>query len=138
MNLDDLAIFERVVREGSFTAAARALGMGKSTVSERVSRLESTLGVRLLQRTTRSLRPTDDGAAFYERCQRVVAEAEAARDAVTRSGQVPRGTLRLTCPIRMQDVSPISRAPGTRTILFMAHRIEPRLVHSILARPRLA
>ena len=78
IDLNDLRVFESVVREGSFTAAAKALGLGKSTVSERVSRLEDDLGVLLLQRTTRSLRPTDDGAAFYERCRRVVAEAREA------------------------------------------------------------
>ena len=92
-----LVIYERVVREGSFTAAAKALGLGKSTVSERITRLESDLGVRLLQRTTRSLRPTEDGAAFYERCQRVVAELRDAESALFRSGE-PRGRLRVTCP----------------------------------------
>lgn len=90
--------FERVVREGSFTAAARAMGLGKSTVSERVSRLEASLGVRLLQRTTRSLRPTQDGLAFYERCRRVVAELRDAEAAITRQANEPRGTLRVTCP----------------------------------------
>ena len=92
-----LVIYERVVREGSFTAAAKALGLGKSTVSERVSKLEEDLGVRLLQRTTRSLRPTTDGAAFYERCQRVVSELRDAESALHRTGE-PRGRLRLTCP----------------------------------------
>ena len=58
-DLNEIAIFARVVREQSFTKAARALGLPKSTVSDRVSRLEERLGVRLIERTTRSLRLTD-------------------------------------------------------------------------------
>ena len=57
-DLNEIAIFARVVKEESFTKAARALGLPKSTVSERVSRLEERLGVRLLERTTRHVRPT--------------------------------------------------------------------------------
>ncbi len=98
MDLNDLVVFERVVSTGSFTAAAAAMSLGKSTVSERISRLEGTLGVRLLQRTTRSLRLTEDGAAFYARCQRILADVQDAEAALTQAGEVPRGTLRLTCP----------------------------------------
>ena len=60
MDLNDIPIFLRVVESGSFTAAARALAMPKATVSRRVSRLEDTIGVRLIQRTTRSLSLTDE------------------------------------------------------------------------------
>lgn len=98
MSLDDLVVFERVVREGSFTAAATALGLAKSTVSARVARLEERLDVRLLERTTRSLRPTEDGALFYERCVRVVDEAREAEEALLTRRESPHGTLRVTCP----------------------------------------
>ena len=80
-NLSDLSVFVRVVELGSFSAAARALGLPKSTVSRHLGRLEDRLGVRLLHRTSRTLRTTDVGATFYERAARIVAEiadAEAA------------------------------------------------------------
>jgi DNA-binding transcriptional LysR family regulator len=66
-DLNDVVVFARVARERSFTKAARALGMPKSTVSERVARLEAKLGVRLLERTTRSLRLTASGTAYFGR-----------------------------------------------------------------------
>jgi len=97
-SLDDLAIFEAVVRLGSFTAAASELQLAKSTVSTRVSRLEESLGVRLLQRSTRSVRPTEEGARFRVHCARVVAEARAAVDSLHGVADEPVGTLRVTCP----------------------------------------
>lgn len=98
-DLNEIAIFARVVREESFTKAARALGLPKSTVSERVSRLEERLGVRLLERTTRHVRPTAAGAAYYERAARVVAEIEEANAAVTDTHRTPKGLLRLGAPL---------------------------------------
>lgn len=96
--LDALGVFEAVVRLGSFTAAADELGLAKSTVSGRVSSLEDQLGARLLQRTTRSLRPTEEGARLHAHCQRMVAEAKAAVEAVHAAAEEPVGTLRVTCP----------------------------------------
>jgi len=98
-DLNEIAIFARVVREESFTKAARALGLPKSTVSERVSRLEERLGVRLLERTTRHVRPTAAGAAYYERAARVVAEIEEANAAVTDIHRSPKGLLRVGSPL---------------------------------------
>jgi DNA-binding transcriptional LysR family regulator len=98
-DLNEIAIFARVVREESFTKAARALGLPKSTVSERVSRLEERLGVRLLERTTRHVRPTPAGAAYYERAARVVAEIEEANAAVTDIHRSPKGLLRVGSPL---------------------------------------
>ena len=98
-DLNEIAIFARVVREQSFTKAARALGLPKSTVSERVSRLEERLGVRLLERTTRHVRPTAAGAAYYERAARVVAEIEEANAAVTDIHRSPKGLLRVASPL---------------------------------------
>ncbi len=94
-----MAVFARVVETGSFTRAAEALGLAKSTVSKQVARLEDRLGARLLQRTTRRVVPTDVGAAFYERCRRIVAEAEEAEQAVTRLQSTPRGLLRVNGPV---------------------------------------
>jgi len=98
-DLNEIAIFARVVKEESFTRAARALGLPKSTVSERVSRLEERLGVRLLERTTRHVRPTPAGAAYYERAARVVAEIEEANAAVTDIHRSPKGLLRIGSPL---------------------------------------
>jgi DNA-binding transcriptional LysR family regulator len=98
-DLNEIAIFARVVREESFTKAARGLGIPKSTVSERVSRLEERLGVRLLERTTRHVRPTAAGAAYYERAARIVAEIDEANAAVTDSHRSPKGLIRVASPL---------------------------------------
>ncbi len=106
--LDAMAAFARVVEAESFSAAARALGLSKSAVSKQVSRLEARLGLRLLNRTTRRLSLTEAGAAFYQGCQRVVAEAEAAEQAVTHLASAPRGRLRVNAPMSfgVRHVSP--------------------------------
>lgn len=96
VDLNEMVVFEAVARAGSFTEAARVLGMPKSTVSQRVATLEGRLGVKLLHRTTRKVRLTDAGVAYAERCARLVAEAaEADREAMQQGGEV-RGTLRVT------------------------------------------
>ena len=74
MNLNDLTLFTRIVEDGSFTAAAERLDLPKSTLSRTLSRLEAHLGVRLLQRTTRSLHLTDAGRQFYDRVRQSLAE----------------------------------------------------------------
>src|SRR3546814_515354 len=93
-----MAVFARVVEAKSFSAAAAELGQSKSAVSKQVSRLEDRLGARLLNRTTRRLSLTEVGAAFYDRCRRIVAEAEEAELAVTRLSATPRGVLRINAP----------------------------------------
>ncbi len=99
MDLNEILIFTRVVQSGSFTAAARGLGMPKSTVSRKLSELEARIGARLLQRTTRKLSLTEVGRAYYERCARIIADAEEAELAVTRMQAAPRGRLRVTLPL---------------------------------------
>lgn len=94
----EITVFVRVAQTLSFTAAGRALGLTASGVSRAISRLERRLGVRLLQRTTRSISLTDDGASYYARCARILNELEAANLAVGRSGRVPRGRLRVDAP----------------------------------------
>jgi DNA-binding transcriptional LysR family regulator len=97
--LTGMAVFARVIEAGSFTAAAVQLGMSKSAVSKAVAALEDRLGARLLNRTTRRLALTEVGRAFYERCARIVAEAEEAELAVTHLQVAPRGTLRVNAPV---------------------------------------
>ena len=98
-HLSAMAVFARVVEMESFSGAARDLGLSKSAVSKRVGRLEDRMGLRLLNRTTRRLSLTEAGAAFYQGCRRVVAEAEAAERAVTRLASAPRGRLKINAPM---------------------------------------
>lgn len=99
MDLNAMAVFARVVETNGFSAAARSLGVSKSAVSKDITQLEDHMGVRLLQRTTRRLALTDAGAAFYERCARVVAEAEEAERALSQLQASPRGLLRMSAPV---------------------------------------
>lgn len=92
-----MAFFARVVEAQSFSDAARSLGISKSAVSARVARLEERLGVRLLHRTTRRLALTADGVRLYERCARVVAEADEAAEIAAGASAAPRGSLRVHC-----------------------------------------
>lgn len=101
MDLNDVVVFEKVVSEGSLTAAASRLGQPKSSVSRALSRLESDLGVRLLQRTTRKLHLTEAGQLFYERTRRVLSELRDAEQAVTQLQDSPRGHLRMTMPVEL-------------------------------------
>lgn len=94
--LKSLMIFMRSAQCCSFSKAARQLGMAPSAVSRAVLRLENELGVRLLQRTTRSLTLTEDGNRFYERCQQIFNDLEEAELEVKQSKSMPTGTLRLS------------------------------------------
>ncbi len=98
-DLTAIAAFVRVVELGSFSAAARELSLAKSTVSKRIAALEGRLGALLLHRTTRTLRMTEVGAAYFDRCLAVLAAAEEAERAVTRMQGVPRGRLRVSAPM---------------------------------------
>src|SRR6476661_10954456 len=93
--LQSLIAFTRVVESGSFARAGERLDVSVSAVSRRVAELEAHLGVRLLNRTTRTLSLTESGRAFHERCVQLLADWEEAEEEVTASAIVPRGTLRL-------------------------------------------
>ncbi len=97
-NLAGMAVFARVAEAKSFSGAARRLGVSKSAVSKQVAQLERSLKARLINRTTRRLSLTEVGAAFYEHCARMLAEAEAAELAVSRLYAEPRGVLKVTVP----------------------------------------
>ncbi|KRC16586.1 LysR family transcriptional regulator [Acidovorax sp. Root219] len=96
--LGDLAAFVAVARGGGFREAARLGGVGASSLSEAVRRLEARLGVRLLHRTTRSVAPTEAGARLLERLGPALGEVEAALDVVNGFRDRPAGTLRLNVP----------------------------------------
>ncbi|MGO4128366.1 LysR family transcriptional regulator [Inquilinus sp. YAF38] len=93
-----MIVFAQVVDSRSFSAAAVRLGLSKSAVSKQIAKLEDRLGARLLNRTTRTLSPTDAGQDFYERCLRVVREVEEAERAISHLSAEPRGLLRLSAP----------------------------------------
>lgn len=90
--------FAAVVERGSFTAAAEALQTAKSSVSETVRALEERLGVRLLERTTRKVRPTEAGAAFYRQCRRLLDGATSAKSEAQARQEQPAGHLRVGAP----------------------------------------
>jgi LysR family transcriptional regulator for bpeEF and oprC len=95
----EIGVFTRVVDAHSFTRAGHTLGMTPSGISRVITRLERRLGVRLLQRTTRSLSLTDDGAAYYTRCKAILRELEDAEGSLARAAREPRGRLRVDAPV---------------------------------------
>jgi DNA-binding transcriptional LysR family regulator len=114
--LQEMAVFSRVVSSGSLSAAGRELGISPALVSRRLAGLEARLGVRLINRTTRSLNLTVEGARYYEACTRVLAEIEEA-DAEVSVGRVePQGTLKVALPASFghQHVAPLVPQFGLR------------------------
>jgi DNA-binding transcriptional LysR family regulator len=99
MDLNRAAVFVRVVDEGGFSAAARALRLPKSSVSRSVALLEEELGARLLQRSTRKVHLTEAGTAFYDRASRGLAGVEEAAAAVADLQGSLRGSVRITAPV---------------------------------------
>jgi DNA-binding transcriptional LysR family regulator len=114
VDLNELIVFARVVEARSFTAAARLLGIPKSTLSRKVSALEERLGSQLLSRTTRTLSLTDVGEVYYEHCARVVAEVDAAERAVGALSERPMGRLRVTAPLGFSFLGPAIAGFGAR------------------------
>jgi DNA-binding transcriptional LysR family regulator len=114
MDLDGIAIFVKVLQAGSFSRAAKLLGMPNSTVSAKVSALEKRLGVTLLQRTTRKLRATQAGEAYYRRSLRALDELQAAENELETGRAEPKGLLRVTAPVEI------------------GHSLLPALVHAFL------
>lgn len=104
MDLNETAVFVKVVEAGSFSAAARLLGLPTSTVSTRVARLEKRLGVTLLQRTTRRLHLTETGELYYRHAATGLGHMLDAEAAVTESTGEPKGLLRVTAPADLGNV----------------------------------
>ena len=125
----DMILFALVVREESFTRAARQLGITKQTVSERISKLEEQLGARLLERTTRRLRVTGAGATYYERCSAIAAQIDEANSEVRQGQAEPAGLLRVSSPVLYgrRYLTPViskylARYPQARVELVLADR----------------
>lgn len=96
--LESMQIFVRVAEQASFTRAAESLGLMKGTVSMAVQQLESSLGTRLLHRTTRKVQMTLDGQAYYERCKELLSEVDSLQAMFRQSGETVRGRLRVDMP----------------------------------------
>ncbi|MBV8467459.1 MAG: LysR family transcriptional regulator [Burkholderiales bacterium] len=111
-DLNDLFFFASVVEHKGFSAAARATGIDKTRMSRRVAALEEDLGVRLLQRTTRSIGLTEAGRRFYERCQAVVDGARSAYEEVGELTKEPSGNVRVSCPHAMAQNYLAPMLPG--------------------------
>lgn len=127
-DLNDTLIFAKVVEQGSFTAAARTLGLPKTTVSRKVQELEERLGAQLLNRTTRKLGLTEAGAVYHDHSVRIARELEEAESAVGQLQGGPRGWLRVTAPysIGILWISPLlgefhQRHPEVRIDLHLAN-----------------
>lgn len=97
-DLNDLRFFAEVVDANGFAAAARKLGMPRSRLSRRIGRLEDSLGVRLVQRSTRRFSVTEIGREYYRHCVAMLVEADAAQEAIDRTRSTPQGIVRVSCP----------------------------------------
>jgi DNA-binding transcriptional LysR family regulator len=111
LNVSGMLIFSRVVEEGSFSAAARRLGISKASVSREISALEERLGAQLLRRTTRRMSLTEVGDVFHARCKRVVEEAEAAELSVSQLQAAPQGSIRMAVPMSFGHLQIAPRLP---------------------------
>lgn len=128
-DLNDLYYFAAVVDHQGFAAAERALGIPKSRLSRRISQLETDLGVRLLQRSTRRFAVTEVGHSVYRHAQSMLAEAQAAREVVDRLSAEPRGVIRVSVPVGMaQQQMPkllpefLAKYPQVRVQLHVSNR----------------
>jgi len=109
---DAMLAFARVVETGSFTKAAATLHMSKTTVTQLVQQLEARLRVRLLNRTTRKVNVTADGAAYYERVVRLLVDMDDAETSVSSASMAPRGRLRVDVPSPLARILLIPALPG--------------------------
>ena len=128
-DLNDILCFAAVVEHNGFSAAARALNRPKSSISRHVDRLETRLGVRLLERSTRRVRLTEVGSEYYVRCQAALNELESADRDVAVHRSDPVGVVRVTCPTGIaRQVMPrvipgfLARYPDVRVQLQVTNR----------------
>lgn len=129
-DMNDMLYFAEVVERGGFAAAGRHLGIPKSKLSRRVAELETRLGVRLLQRTTRKLSLTEVGEVYLRHCTAMRDAADAAAEAVEQAQTEPRGTIRVACPVTLAQstVGPImgaflARYPLVRVDMRVSNRV---------------
>lgn len=102
-DLNNLYYFVQVVDHGGFAPAGRALGIPKSKLSRRITFLEESLGVRLIQRSSRHFSVTEIGQMYYQRCVAMLVEADSAQDIIERHRSEPQGSVRISCPLALLD-----------------------------------
>jgi DNA-binding transcriptional LysR family regulator len=146
-DLNDLNFFAAVVAHEGFSAASRALGLPKSRISRRVAALEAQLGVRLLERSTRSFRVTEVGLDVYRHARAAMCEAEAIEEAVARLRAEPQGLVRVSCPVGAERLFAsalpafLARHPKLRVQMIVSNRpvdlIEEGVDISLRVRDRL-
>ncbi len=124
MDIQDLRIFARVAALQNLSAVGSELGLTPGTISKRVQHLEDVLKVRLFDRTTRSIRLTDEGRTFLEHAERIVAEMDLARDAVGATSSRPSGRLKVSAPASLSD---LLVAPAIATFVEAYPDIEIRI-----------
>lgn len=129
MNLEGIDIFVKVIQSGSFTKAAQQMKKPVTTVSDKVAQLEKRLGVTLVHRTTRQLKLTQVGEAYYEKCLRALAEFEVAEQELQVAKSEPRGRLRITTSVDVgQSIMPglskffLSKYPNVKLELIITNR----------------
>ncbi len=130
-DLNDMFYFAEVVDRAGFAAAGRHLGVPKSKLSRRVAELEASLGVRLLQRTTRKLSLTQAGELFHKHCVAMRDAAEAADEAMQQARSEPHGTVKVACPVTLAQstVGPILGAfTATYPLVKLDLRVSNRVV----------
>lgn len=118
-DLNDLYYFAEVVEHGGFAPAARALGVQKSRLSRRIALLEERLGVRLIQRSSRSFSVTEIGQEYYRQCLAMLVEADGAQAVIDTVRSEPQGLIRMACP------------PG-----LLAYRFGEAIAHFLAAHPK--
>ena len=111
MEVATLRAFVEVMRRGSFAAVARDRGVAASSVSRAIAALEDELGIRLFQRSTRRLAPTEAGSLYFERIEPIVVELERARLMAADMGDRPTGTLRVTAPVSFAQLNLVPLMP---------------------------
>lgn len=138
MRIDEVETFVAVLEAGSFVGAARRLNMPPSTVSARIAALEQRLGVTLILRTTRKLRPTEAGLRYFEECQLALRQLQAAEEQLTDSTRGATGRIRLTAAVDIaQSLLPPVIAgfraayPGIRIELIVTDRIVDMIAEKI-------
>ncbi|MGY5450256.1 LysR family transcriptional regulator [Agarivorans sp. MS3-6] len=106
--LKSMVVFAQVVEQGSFSAAAKHIGITRAVVSYHVKKLEQHLGVSLLNRSTRSLHLTEAGEQYYQRCHNIAEQAKAANQQIENIKQEPEGALKVSCPVNagLQTIVP--------------------------------
>src|SRR6266853_1258563 len=138
-DLNNLYFFAKVVDFGSYTAAAKALGLQTSKLSRRIAALETELGVRLINRTTRRLSLTEAGKTFHRHCLALLDEAQAAKDAMSQILASPQGLVRISCPTGLLQggVADVLVRLVASPELIAAHG-EPRTLEDIARMPTLS